>query len=849
MSEFAPTDDWQDVPDGAALPPGCEISMDFATGRNRARWAQQPSASAPLEAATQYLALGWSVIPLEPHGKRPPIVDPSTGRRMGWEPYQTRRTRPDEVERWRLRWPDANIGIVAGAVSGIVVADFDGPEGAELKATREIPPTPTARTGKGWHVFFKHPGSDVRNFARKMPGLDLRGDGGYVVAAPSIHESGAVYTWEVSPETPLADPPAWLMELIRPPAPAPDAVPTAIPTPAPSRIGGAGEIRRYAAKALVEELDRVRRATEGTRNDTLNKAAFALGQLVAGGELDRARIEYDLLDAALACGLGEHEARATIRSGLDDGMKEPRSAPPRLGIASRPKDIGADPLEVPPSELPTERDEDDPLLTDMGNSRRFALQHGANVKYTTGDGVRIWDGRRWPKDDIGLTMRLARRVSKALYREAEEAAARATRLIAEIEKAAEAGDDKQVKELQDRKLKADKWASALLKWALQSQSKPRLDAMVALAMSEPEIAAHVEQFDADPMLFNVANGTIDLRTGELRPHRREDLITRLSPVEYHPGATSDIWQRYLDTATRGDKELQRYLQLVVGYTLTGSTEEEIVPIVLGPAGSGKTTLMEALFATWGDYARRLPFDVLLVSDKARAGGGNTPELAQLPGVRLVIAVEAAEGRKLADGRLKELTGGDTISVCAKYHAPFEFKPAFKLWLAANTMPKCNDADDAIWRRLRKLPFEAAIPENERDPQVKAFLTDPKRGGPAILAWAIEGCLAWQREKGLKTAEVVRESTQQLRQSMDPLAPFIEARCVIGEHCYVKQSELRAAYEKWADEEGTKFRIGSRKWGERLRALGCTDALKREGTDVGRVWTGIGLRAESEAPQG
>lgn len=291
---------------------------------------------APLTAATQYLTLGWSVIPLEPRGKRPAVIDAGPPeKRMPWECYQTRQTRPDEVERWSLRWPDANIGIVAGAVSGVIVADFDGPEGAELKATREIPPTPTARTGKGWHVFFKHPGGEVRNFARKLPGLDLRGDGGYVVAAPSIHGNGSVYAWEVSPDMPLADPPAWLMELIRPPASAPAAMPT-LP---PRERNNGHSCTPYGAKALDEELAAVRRTAEGGRNEQLNRSAFALGQLVAGGELDRALVEAELFAAALACGLTESETKATIRSGLGDGEKEPRRGPQKP--ITLPRELGA----------------------------------------------------------------------------------------------------------------------------------------------------------------------------------------------------------------------------------------------------------------------------------------------------------------------------------------------------------------------------------------------------------------------------------------------------------------------------------------------------------------------------
>jgi hypothetical protein len=240
-------------------------------------------------------------------------------------------TEPDRIRSWWQRWPWANIGVATGAVSGLLVIDVDARSGGTDSLARvqallgSLPVTLTAATGGGGqHLFFAHPGVEVRNTAGRLPGvaeplpgLDLRGDGGYVVAAPSRHASGGAYRWE-DPLVPLASPPGWLR-------PTPHKVfPTGGPVrPTPERGGS-----RYGLAALRAELADVRAAPVGDRNNRLNRAAFSLGMLAAGGELDRALVEEELLAAAAAAaGLGETEARASVRSGLNAGAREPRRQP------------------------------------------------------------------------------------------------------------------------------------------------------------------------------------------------------------------------------------------------------------------------------------------------------------------------------------------------------------------------------------------------------------------------------------------------------------------------------------------------------------------------------------------
>jgi hypothetical protein len=248
-----------------------------------------------------------SVFPLRRRGKRP--LRP-------WHEYQRRRATDDELNQWS-RDPSLNAAIATGEISGIIVLDVDSDEAAVEVHRRGAPNTPTVQTARGHHYYFQHPGGTVRNFAGKLPGLDLRGDGGYVVAAGSVHPSGHAYRWQTSPtEAALAPPPGWLLELLRRPDPE-----------SPQRAGVRAD-DRYAERALDNELAALRRAAPGHRNDQLNRAAYNLGQLVGAGVLHRDSVMNHLLHAALATGLAEAEINSTLESGLASGMASPRVIPP-----------------------------------------------------------------------------------------------------------------------------------------------------------------------------------------------------------------------------------------------------------------------------------------------------------------------------------------------------------------------------------------------------------------------------------------------------------------------------------------------------------------------------------------
>ena len=454
--------------------------------------------------------------------------------------------------------------------------------------------------------------------------------------------------------------------------------------------------------------------------------------------------------------------------------------------------------------------------TDLANGRRFAVQHRDRARYVPAWGWVVWDGHRWARDTGCKVMALATETVKGIYAEASKASGEAER-------------------------------KALGDHAKRSESLRARKAMLESAQAEPEMAAQPDDFDADPWLFTCANGTLDLRTGKLRPHDPRDLITKASPVAFDPQAAHPLWTRYLDYATNGDAELEAYLRRACGYCLTGCTGEQVFFLLLGPEATGKSTLVEAMLAVMGDYAVKASFDTFL---ERRDVGGPRPDIASMAGARLVAACETSADKRLAEAMLKELVGGDSLTARHLYHESFTFVPQAKLVLAANESPKIRDRDSALWRRLRRLPFEHIVPEGKRDPAIKAALTNPKDAGPAILAWAVRGCLEW-RQQGLGYPDTIRDKTAALRQSMDPLGEFFSECCVLGDAFQTPAAELRQAYEAWAKENGSRATVGGKEWGERLREVGAERAVMRRGDQTLRVWRGIGLTTEMQpsAPAG
>ena len=442
-------------------------------------------------------------------------------------------------------------------------------------------------------------------------------------------------------------------------------------------------------------------------------------------------------------------------------------------------------------------------LTDLGNSERFVSDHGEDVRYCYPWATwLVWTGARWEKDEAGRAHRLAKETVRGIYQEA-----------------AEAGDE-------DRR-------KALAKHAARSESADKIRAMLELARSELPVAP--DELDADPMLLNTKSGTIDLRTGELCEHRREDLITKIAPVEYRPDAEAPAWGAFLERVLP-DEELRGFVRRAAGYSASGDTSEQCLFINHGVGANGKSTFHEAAAAALGDYAMRAPTDMLL----ARRSGAVPNDVARLKGARFVTAAETEDGRRLAESLVKDLTGQDTITARFMRAEFFDFKPTHKLHLSTNHKPEIRGTDAAIWRRIRLVPWTVTIPPAEQDKKLSEKLRGELAG---VLAWIVRGCVEWRHE-GLKAPDAVRKATGAYRSEMDVIGAFIEDCCVLRPDASALATPLYVAYKEWCEESGEPIEK-QRRFGMRLTERG----LRREKVGGVYKWYGIGLRGGGAGPSG
>lgn len=407
--------------------------------------------------------------------------------------------------------------------------------------------------------------------------------------------------------------------------------------------------------------------------------------------------------------------------------------------------------------LYSERPKPGNTLTDLGNSERLIARHGGDLRYCHAwRKWLVWDGTRWAIDDRGAVKERAKDTVRSIYAEAG------------------AVDDEG-----ERK--------ALSSHARRSEARQRVEAMISLA--ESSLPVRVKDLDADPWLLNCQNGTIDTRTGEVLAHDRERLITKLAPAPYDPDAKAPRFEKFLSEVLDGDDDLIGFMRRFAGYSLTGSTEERVFAILYGRGKNGKTTLVEILRAALGDYATTTSTETIMT--KKHQGVGN--DVAALKGARFVAASEVAQDRHLDEAKVKHLVGNEEISARFLYGEPFDFMPEFTLWLSTNNKPVIRGEDDAIWDRVKMIPFTRRFEGNEADAKLPEKLREEL---PGVLAWMVQGCLEWQREGGLKEPEKVSAATEGYRAEMDVVAAFVDECCFVGEDRWCNFANLYDAYDRW-----------------------------------------------------
>lgn len=448
-------------------------------------------------------------------------------------------------------------------------------------------------------------------------------------------------------------------------------------------------------------------------------------------------------------------------------------------------------------------------LTDVGNAMRLVRLHGRDLRYIPEFRKwLVWNGGRWLIDEDGEIMRRAKDTAAAIYVEAKNAS--------------EAGEQGM----------ANKMASH----AGRTQSANRIKAMIELAKSEPGIPVRTTELDQDSYLLGVTNGVVNLRTGALRKPRQEDHLTKQAMVAYDPKAQAQLFLSFLERIMDGNLALVDFLQRAIGYSLTGDTGEQCLFFLYGSGANGKSTLLNAIKELLGDYAMQCPAETLMV----KQGGGNIPnDIARLRGARFVATSETEDGRRFAESMIKQLTGQDTIAARFLFGEYFEFVPNFKIWLGANHKPVIRGDDYAIWRRIRLVPFTVTIPPDERDKNLPAKLRDEY---PGILAWAVQGCLEWQRH-GLNPPPEVLAATEEYKSEMDLIGKWVEECCVTTSNATAKASTLYGSYKHWVEDNGG-FPLSSTKFGLKLGDKGF---LKEKSGTV--VYRGIGLLDTSDSLEG
>lgn len=431
-------------------------------------------------------------------------------------------------------------------------------------------------------------------------------------------------------------------------------------------------------------------------------------------------------------------------------------------------------------------------LKDIDAATLFAEAHQHSLKYC--HALRTWfewDGKRWRPDETGSPMRAAKEFVSYLF-------------------------DKGVR-LQD---------TNLCKFASQNSKRERLRAMLELAQSD--LSIQIEHLDRQPMLLTCPNGTLDLRTGQLRAHCRDDLLTKCCPTHYQPSAVATRFQQFLNEVFAGDQELIGFMQRLVGYSLTGGIEAHVLPVCYGDGSNGKSTLLNTVLSVLGSEFSMQAEPDLLVAGKRK---GHSTDRMDLFGMRVVVASETGFGEVLNLALVKLLTGGEKIRGRRMRQDNWEFDPTHTIFLCTNHLPIIPISDPAIWRRILLIPFKVQFEGPMKDPDLPRKLQAESEG---ILAWAVQGCLAYQ-QYGLCPPESVRAATAEYESEEDSIGKFVEEMCIVEPGQSVRFSKLYGFYEGWTEINGA-YQSTRKFFGDWMRRKNFQKRMSN-----GPVYIGIGLK--------
>jgi putative DNA primase/helicase len=750
----------------------------------------------PVVVAGNYIGRGWAPIPLRARTKIP-IIDE-------WE--KLRITKPELPEYFRA---DANIGNLLGEPSGwLVDVDLDHPLALEL-ADSFLPATQSEfgrASARRSHRLFIVTGP-VETHQRRLPKVDgkapmiveLRSTGSQTMFPNSVHPEGEHVEWDSDGE-PTETPPGLLLAAVdalaaevkkRLGSARRNGSPSDCPVQLPADIGD------RAKKYLTKIPPAVSGA--GGHDQTFHAACV----LVQGFSLERETALSLLREWNQTCQPPWSERELTHK--IDSALKQPGERGYLIGDDRPSGRIAAERRKKKRTwRADAERAEgarNDQFVpkpsTDLGNGERFVAQHAKRVRYVaTWDKWIIWDDARWRIDTTREVWRLAKKTVRSVYKEVAKLANQPNADADEIEE--------------------------LSAWAKASERRERIAAMLALAANEQGVAIDHSVLDCDPWLLNCANGTVDLRTGELRAHDPADLLTKSTGVEYpnEPGVDTPVWDEFLESTFLANIGLIKFLQRLIGYAAAGIIREHVLAILWGTGSNGKSTLLNAILDALGDYGFQAPQGFLMV----KRGETHPTELTDLFGARFVSVAETEEGQRLNEGLVKVLTGGERIRARRMREDFWEFAPTHTPFMATNNKPVVRGGDYGIWRRLKLIPFtQRFVDPAEADEHPSAPLKDrelpaklrQEQGG--ILRWIVEGCLAWQRE-GLNPPNVVKVATRAYKDESDIFKNWLADRCEVDPQAEWKASAAYKAYREWCDESGERP-VSRNKFAEKVEAAG------------------------------
>jgi len=693
-----------------------------------------------LNTALSYASRGWPVFPCRPRGKEP-LTDHG---------FKDATTDVETIRAWWQKWPNANVAIPTGQAT-FVVLDVDVRAGGD-DALRDLiarygplPDTPTVITGGGGtHYYFKPPATPLR-CSRLADGLEIKADGGYVVAPPSVHPSGRAYAWELSShyeDVPLADLPAWLLELAQP------------------RV----ELRsdgheQPTAVDLLAELPKAAAALKRLKPQRCDNYDDWLAVGMALSELG---------DAGLA--LWDEWSRGSRKYQPGVCAEKWKTFEPGHGLTLASLYFWAAQDELEKKQTTAEPDQSTELrLEDLaiGSDAWYAKLMSELLKrrlcYTPAWGWLAWDGKRWQRDNGRARIAALQELTNWIARAATQ----------------ETNADKR---------------KELFQAAARIQNRARLDN--ALAIAQGWLLESTECFDQQAHLLNAANGVVDLRTGELLPHDPLLRLTQITTQPYDSAADCPGFRAFLSEIFANNDRLIAYLQRLLGYGLLGHNHERLFVIFWGRGHNGKTTLINILAGILGDYvheARPESFETLRPGE-VRARN----DLAKLYNARIVTMNESRESSRLDPALVKQVTGGDPVTARFLYREDFTFRPMFLPILRTNFKPHLPGGDPALWDRMRLVPFTVHIPPERRVKGLAEHLV--QREGTGILAWLVRGCLEYHRA-GLNDPPEVLKATEEYRGETDPIWAFVQERCVISENAREEVGKLYQAYTLWCDEQG------------------------------------------------